>query len=113
LYIYCFLAIVCCLYVMYSITSSILLTQIFIFVILALSYDILLGYTWIVSFGHAMFFGIGAYSTAIMLKNLEPTMTYFILSIIIGIILAGLISFVIGLLTLRLQCHFFAMFTFA
>src|SRR5699024_12590018 len=94
-------------------TLTILLTQIFIFAILAMSYDILLGYTGIVSFGHAMFFGIGAYSTAIMLKNLEPTMTYFILSIIIGIILAGLISFVIGLLTLRLQCHFFAMFTFA
>jgi len=94
-------------------TLTILLTQIFIFAILAMSYDILLGYTGIVSFGHAMFFGIGAYSTAIMLKNLEPTMTYFILSIIIGIILAGIISFVIGLLTLRLQSHFFAMFTLA
>lgn len=36
-------------------TLLILLTQIFIFGILAMSYDILLGYTGIVSFGHAMF----------------------------------------------------------
>lgn len=43
-------------YVNDSRTLMILLTQIFIFGILAMSYDILLGYTGIVSFGHAMFF---------------------------------------------------------
>ncbi|MCS0542978.1 hypothetical protein NXY55_23660, partial [Aeromonas veronii] len=37
----------------------ILFTQIFIFAVFAMSYDILLGFTGIVSFGHAMFFGIG------------------------------------------------------
>ena len=58
-------------------TLTILLTQIFIFAILAMSYDILLGYTGIVSFGHAMFFGIGAYATAIMLKQMEPTISVF------------------------------------
>src|SRR5690625_4735638 len=79
-------------------TLTILLTQIFIFAILAMSYDILLGYTGIVSFGHAMFFGIGAYTTAIMLKQMEPTITYFILSLIIGMIIAGIISFVIDCL---------------
>ena len=42
-----------------------------------MSYDILLGYTGIVSFGHAMFFGMGAYTTAVMLKNIEPTMGVF------------------------------------
>src|SRR5690625_2787090 len=94
-------------------TLTILLTQIFIFAIFAMSYDILLGYTGIVSFGHAMFFGIGAYTSAVMLKNLEPTITNFSLSIILGMLLAGLISFVIGLLTLRLHSHFFAMFTLA
>lgn len=94
-------------------TLTILLTQIFIFAILAMSYDILLGFTGIVSFGHAMFFGIGAYTTAIMLKKLDPTMTYFFLSVLIGMILAGIVSFIIGLLTLRLQSHFFAMFTLA
>ena len=94
-------------------TWTILLTQIFIFSILAMSYDILLGYTGIVSFGHAMFFGMGAYTTAVMLKNIEPTMGVFLLSIGAGMLIAGSISFFIGLLTLRLKTHFFAMFTLA
>ena len=89
------------------------MTQIFIFSILAMSYDILLGYTGIVSFGHAMFFGMGAYTTAVMLKNIEPTMGVFFLSIAVGMLIAGLISFFIGLLTLRLKSHFFAMLTLA
>ncbi|WP_446669944.1 ABC transporter permease subunit, partial [Lysinibacillus capsici] len=58
-------------------TLLILLTQIFIFGILAMSYDILLGYTGIVSFGHAMFFGIGAYTTAVMLKQMDHTLLIF------------------------------------
>jgi len=94
-------------------TLIILLTQIFIFGILAMSYDILLGYTGIVSFGHAMFFGLGAYTTAVMLKQMEPTLSTFFLSIVVGMLLAGFISFLVGLLTLRLKSHFFAMLTLA
>src|SRR5690625_156755 len=86
---------------------------VYICVCFAIIYDILLVYTCIVTFGHAIFFGIGAYTSAVMLKNLEPTITNFSLSIILGMLLAGLISFVIGLLTLRLHSHFFAMFTLA
>ncbi|MFJ7733414.1 branched-chain amino acid ABC transporter permease [Lysinibacillus sp. NPDC097231] len=94
-------------------TLMILLTQIFIFGILAMSYDILLGYTGIVSFGHAMFFGIGAYTTAVMLKQMDATLSIFFLSIVVGMLLAGFISFLVGLLTLRLKSHFFAMLTLA
>ncbi len=94
-------------------TLMILLTQIFIFGILAMSYDILLGYTGIVSFGHAMFFGLGAYTTAVMLKQIEPTLSTFLISIVVGMLLAGIISFLVGLLTLRLKNHFFAMLTLA
>lgn len=94
-------------------TWTILLTQIFIFSILAMSYDILLGYTGIVSFGHAMFFGMGAYATAIMLNHFESTVGTFLLSIAVGMVIAGVISFLVGLLTLRLKSHFFAMLTMA
>lgn len=100
-------------FVLNSRTFTILLTQICIFAILAMSYDILLGYTGIVSFGHAMFFGIGAYTTAIMLSNIEPTIGIFISSIIVGMLIAISLSAIIGLLTLRLKSHFFAMFTLA
>ncbi|MFJ8064542.1 branched-chain amino acid ABC transporter permease [Psychrobacillus sp. NPDC096426] len=94
-------------------TWTILLTQIFIFSILAMSYDILLGYTGIVSFGHAMFFGMGAYATAIMLNRFDQTLSVFLLSIVVGMVISGVISFLVGLLTLRLKSHFFAMLTLA
>ncbi|MGN4125185.1 branched-chain amino acid ABC transporter permease [Lysinibacillus sphaericus] len=112
-----FLLILACLVILPFVNDSrtliILLTQIFIFGILAMSYDILLGYTGIVSFGHAMFFGIGAYTTAVMLKQLDATLTMFLLSIVAGMFFAGIISFLVGLLTLRLKSHFFAMLTLA
>ena len=94
-------------------TTTILLTQFCIFAILAMSYDILLGFTGIISFGHAMFFGVGAYSTAIMLSDYGPKMGIFIASIAVGVVLSILISIVSGALTLRLKNHFYAMFTMA
>lgn len=100
-------------YIVDSRTLTILMTQIFVFSILAISYDILLGYTGIVSFGHAMFFGMGAYSTAIMLSKYDHTMTIFLVSILVGMLFAGIVSFLVGLLTLRLKSHFFAMLTLA
>ncbi|OZI12384.1 branched-chain amino acid ABC transporter permease [Bacillaceae bacterium SAS-127] len=91
----------------------ILFTQIFIFAIFAMSYDILLGYTGIVSFGHAMFFGIGAYTMGIFMKQFEPTPFYFLLAVLVTILFTGLLSYIVGLLTLRLKSHFYAMLTLA
>lgn len=91
----------------------IIFTQMFIFAVLAMSYDILLGYTGIVSFGHAMFFGIGAYTTGIFMKQYDSTTLYLIVSIVVGAILAGIVSYVVGLLSLRLKSHFYAMLTLA
>lgn len=89
----------------------ILYTQIFIFAIFALSYDILLGYTGIVSFGHCMFFGIGAYSTAVLLNTYNSSIGIFLLGLIVSALLAGIVSYIIGMLSLRLQSHFYAMLT--
>ncbi len=94
-------------------TLLILLTQVFIFAIFAMSYDLLLGFTGIVSFGHAMFFGIGAYTIGIFMKRFEPTWSYLFLALLVVILLTGVLSFVIGLLTLRLKSHFYAMLTLA
>ncbi|MCM3704704.1 MULTISPECIES: branched-chain amino acid ABC transporter permease [Cytobacillus] len=94
-------------------STLILLTQIFIFAIFAMSFDILLGYTGIVSFGHCMFFGIGAYSTAIIFNKLDATMPNFLIGLLIGIFLSALVSYLIGLLSLRLKSHFYAMLTLA
>ncbi len=91
----------------------ILLTQVFIFGVFAMSYDLLLGYTGIVSFGHAMFFGIGAYSTGIFLDRMEPTIFWLVISIMAAIVIAGFVSYIVGLLTLRLKSHYYAMLTLA
>ncbi|MBP2079743.1 branched-chain amino acid ABC transporter permease [Oceanobacillus polygoni] len=87
--------------------------QIFIFAIFAMSYDILLGFTGIISFGHVMFFGIGAYSTAIVMSRLDSTIGSFLLGVVIAVILASIVSFIVGVLTLRLKKHFYAMLTLA
>jgi len=94
-------------------TLLILLTQVFIFAMFAMSYDLLLGYTGIVSFGHAMFFGIGAYTIGIFMKSYEPSFYYLLLAFVVTVLLTGIISFFIGLLTLRLKSHFYAMLTLA
>jgi branched-chain amino acid transport system permease protein len=100
-------------YVYESRNLLILLTQIFVFAILAMSYDLLLGFTGIVSFGHAMFFGIGAYSIGIFMKRFEPTMLHFIYAVLATIFITAIVSFIVGLLTLRLKSHFYAMLTMA
>ncbi|MCG1022400.1 branched-chain amino acid ABC transporter permease [Sutcliffiella horikoshii] len=94
-------------------TLLIMFTQIFLFAIFAMSYDILLGYTGIVSFGHAMFFGIGAYSTGIMLKQYDSTIPMLLLAVLVGAIIAGIVSYIVGMLSLRLKSHFYAMLTLA
>ncbi|MGZ9585364.1 branched-chain amino acid ABC transporter permease [Paenibacillus marinisediminis] len=91
----------------------ILMTQIFIFAIFAMSYDLLLGYTGIVSFGHAMFFGLGAYSTGLFMDRVGATIPVLLLSIVVGVILAALLSYIVGMLSLRLKSHFYAMLTMA
>ncbi|PEB50565.1 branched-chain amino acid ABC transporter permease [Bacillus pseudomycoides] len=91
----------------------ILFTQIFIFAIFAMSFDILLGYTGIVSFGHCMFFGIGAYCVALLLDRHEVSIASFLIGIAIAVVISAIISYIIGMLSLRLKSHFYAMLTLA
>ncbi|WP_090912035.1 MULTISPECIES: branched-chain amino acid ABC transporter permease [unclassified Bacillus (in: firmicutes)] len=91
----------------------ILFTQIFIFAIFAMSFDILLGYTGIVSFGHCMFFGIGAYCVALLFDRQEASISSFLIGIIVAVTLSAAISYIIGMLSLRLKSHFYAMLTLA
>ncbi|MDM0078134.1 branched-chain amino acid ABC transporter permease [Variovorax sp. J2P1-59] len=67
----------------------VLLRTIFIIAILALSYDLLQGYAGIVSLGHAMFLGIGAYAVAFLGNHgvTEPLLT-----LAIGMLVAGLVA---------------------
>lgn len=90
-----------------------LLTDIFILGIFAMSYDILLGYTGIVSFGHVLFFGSGSYLVGLIIKHTHPTWGYLLLAIVVTVLSSLLISLVIGYLSLRVKDVYYAMITMA
>ncbi|KUO73867.1 MAG: hypothetical protein APF77_17495 [Clostridia bacterium BRH_c25] len=90
-----------------------LLVLIFCMSVYAMSYDILLGYTGIVSFGHALFFGIGAYGVAIYIAQTKATMGYLLLAILVSLIISTILSFFIGFLSLRIKNTYYAMITLA
>jgi branched-chain amino acid transport system permease protein len=87
--------------------------KICVFIVLAASFDLLLGYTGIVSFAHTMFFGIGAYGVAIALTRLGADWVAVAAGVAAGLSVAIVLAAVIGLLSLRVRTIFFAMITLA
>ena len=88
-----------------------MLIQMFILGIFAMSYDLLLGYTGLLSFGHAMFFGTGSYTIAILIgRNFNLPFEQALLAVILIALLQGL---VFGLLSLRVRGVYLAMVTLA
>ena len=87
-----------------------MMIQLFILAVFALSYDILMGHTGILSFGHALFFGTGAYTFGILVKYGHWSIPAAILAVIV---IAAIESFVIGVLSLRVHGVYFAMVTLA
>lgn len=107
-----FLALLALLPFVSSRTFLATMIQIFIVAVYAMSYDLLLGYTGIVSFGHALFFGTGAYSVAIFSAKTEnPNMIF--LGILAGAGIAVIMSVLIGFLSLRVRDVYFSMITLA
>ncbi len=87
--------------------------KILVFVVLVASFDLLLGYTGIVSFAHTMFFGIGAYGIAIACTVLGASWTAVGLGVLCALALSFVLSLAIGLFSLRVRAIFFAMITLA
>jgi branched-chain amino acid transport system permease protein len=87
--------------------------KICVFIVLAASFDLLLGYTGIVSFAHTMFFGIGAYGVAIALTRLGADWIAVAAGVAAGLLVAIVLAALIGLLSLRVRTIFFAMITLA
>ena len=84
-----------------------------VFILLVASYDLLLGYTGIVSFAHTMFFGIGGYGVGIAIARMEPSWTAIAVGTAAALLASLVLSFVIGLFSLRVKAIFFAMITLA
>jgi len=87
--------------------------RICVFVLLVASYDLLLGYTGIVSFAHTMFFGIGGYGVGIALSRLDTGWGAIALGTAAAVAASLALSFLIGLFSLRVKAIFFAMITLA
>jgi len=87
--------------------------KILVFIVLVASFDLLLGYTGIVSFAHTMFFGIGAYGVAIASTRLGAGWGSVALGVAAALAVSLLLSLVIGLASLRVKAIFFAMITLA
>ena len=88
--------------------------KVLIFIALVASFDLLLGYTGIVSFAHTMFFGIGAYGVAIALNAAESPSWWALGQGVLAALLVSLVlSLVIGLFSLRVKAIFFAMISLA
>jgi branched-chain amino acid transport system permease protein len=80
------------------------------FALFAMAFDLLLGYTGLLSFGHAAFFGGASYITGHLVRNSSLTPE---LGILGGTLFAALLGYLIGSLAIRRQGIYFAMVTLA
>jgi branched-chain amino acid transport system permease protein len=88
-----------------------LATQVLIYGLFALGFNVLYGYTGLLSFGHAAYYGLGAYGTGIALAKLKVDSVW--LGLGAGLVLATLGGAVIGFLCLRRRGIYFAMLSLA
>lgn len=85
-------------------------SRLIIFAILAVSLDLILGYGGLISFGHAAYFGAGAYVTAaLVVAGVTNGLVHFALSLV----LPGVLAFCVAALSVRTRGIYFIMLTFA
>jgi branched-chain amino acid transport system permease protein len=85
-------------------------TNLACFALFAVAFDLLLGFTGLLSFGHAMFWGGAAYVATIAIVNahLEP-----VLGVVLGTVYAAIVALLVGALSIRSAGIYFAMITLA
>lgn len=96
--------------IMPLLTRQVVATEILIFAIAALAFNLLLGYTGLLSFGQASFFGIAAYAAAILLIRLK---IHLLLALAVGVLAGGLAAAMIGLFCIQRLGLYFVMLSFA
>ena len=88
--------------------------KIMIFSVVVASFDLILGYTGILSFAHGMFFGLGAYSMALLIYHSgKPAWYHFPLAVLIALGLSVAVALLISFFSLRIKAIFFAFMTLA
>jgi branched-chain amino acid transport system permease protein len=85
-------------------------SRVLVLALAATSLNFLLGFTGVLSFGHAAYFGIGAYAVGLTIKYLVPNT---LAGMAVGVVAAAVAAAVIGALIVRLRGVYFAMVTIA
>ena len=86
------------------------MATVWFYAVFAISADLLMGYAGLFSLGHAAFFGVGAYASAIVALNISSNIAVVLVA---AIVCAGLAGLIIGLLVIRQSGVYFIMLTFA
>jgi ABC-type branched-subunit amino acid transport system ATPase component/ABC-type branched-subunit amino acid transport system permease subunit len=92
-------------------STALMASQILIFAVVGLAFNILLGYTGLLSFGHGMFLGMGMYGATLI--QIHVLNGQFVLPVLIGTALAALTGAVVGFLIMRRRGVYFALLTLA
>jgi branched-chain amino acid transport system permease protein len=88
--------------------------EVLAFALYAVSFNVLLGYGGMLSFGHAAFFGVGGYAAAILLKKAGlPPAVAFALVPVVALAVSALLALLIGFFSVQRSGIYFAMLTFA
>ena len=87
-----------------------LATRVVVLGLVAMALNFLLGFTGVLSFGHAAYFGLGAYGTAMTIKYLAPSTP---VGILVGVVVGTVAAAAIGALIVKLRGVYFAMVTIA
>jgi len=87
-----------------------ILVDVFILAILAVSYNLIFGFSGVISFGHALFFGMGAYTVGLLMLHLAWPWWLAVLS---ALVISVAIALVKGFVGLRIKGLYFALFTLA
>jgi branched-chain amino acid transport system permease protein len=85
-------------------------SRVLIYALAAMALNFLLGYTGVLSFGHAAYFGLAAYGTALTIKLLYPSTP---VGMVVGIVVGTVAAAIIGPMIARLRGIYFAMCTIA
>jgi branched-chain amino acid transport system permease protein len=86
------------------------MNNILIWAIFALSLDVVMGYAGLVPLGHTMFYGVGAYTSALVMLHFTSS---FVVAIVAAIVICAVIAWIVGSLSIRVSGVYFAMITLA
>lgn len=82
--------------------------EVFILGALAISYNLIFGFAGVLSFGHAAFFGVGAYGVGLLIRHLEWPLGWAVLGTLAASVLMGVL---VSVIALRIRGLYFAIFT--